>query len=126
MSSRVKRRLSPQIIQDDIDTYLAIKAIPNWQPANPKYSLEAISAAYAALMAADEAELHASHALAAARDAAIDSQREFHDRMVNTRTQAKAMFGDDSDEVVAVGLKKKSDRKPAKAKGPTPGSDGTP
>ena len=111
MTTAGKRRLAPQRVQSDIDAYLAIKAIPDWNPLKPEYSLEAIACGHDALRATQETELHAQHALDAARDALIREQRDFHERILGAKDQARAMYGSDSDQVAALGLKKKSDKK---------------
>lgn len=122
MSGKHKTRISPQRLQEDVDCYLAIKALPNWQPLNPKVSLANMTAAYEALQASYEAELHIIHSLSAARDTVIANQWELREMVVIARNQAKAMYGEDSDEVVAMGLKKKSDRKSPKPKAKKPES----
>lgn len=50
-----------------------------------------------------ETEVHARNALA--------PQREFHAASHGVRNQAKALFGPNSDQVAAPGLKKKAERK---------------
>jgi hypothetical protein len=39
-------------------------------------------------------------------------QWEFHDAILGVKNQVKAQYGADSDEVAALGLKKKSERRP--------------
>ncbi|CAN5727192.1 hypothetical protein BH20ACI4_BH20ACI4_01000 [soil metagenome] len=56
----------------------------------------------------------------ASRDVKVADEWEFHDFVRNMRTQVKAQFGEDSDEVQSVGLKKKSEYKNPKKKTPTP------
>ena len=46
-----------------------------------------------------------------ATDATVAAQWAFHDIILDVKNQAKAQFGADSDEVAALGLKKKSERK---------------
>ena len=46
---------------------------------------------------------------AASRDDEIASQWAFHDYILGAKTQVKAQFGDSSNEIQALGLKKKSE-----------------
>ena len=119
MTAAGKNRLPPQRVQDDIDAYLAIKVIPDWNPIKPEYAVDAITRAHDALRAAQEAELHAQHTLDAARDALVSQQWDFHSIILGAKDQARAMFGPDSDHVAALGLKKKSDKK-SPSRGPKP------
>jgi hypothetical protein len=57
------------------------------------------------------AEILAQQALATARDIACAAEWALHNAVLGARTQVRAQFGDDSNEVQAVGLKKASDRK---------------
>ena len=72
------------------------------------------------MRAAQEAELHAQNALAAARDAAIAAQWDYHNLVLGVKSQVLAQYGPDSDQVAALGLKKKVERKaPTRASKPT-------
>lgn len=46
-----------------------------------------------------------------ARDTATTAERAFHNAMLVVKKQVSAQYGEDSDEVQAVGLKKKSEYK---------------
>ena len=57
----------------------------------------------------------------AARDVVNAKERAFHNAMLGTKKQVVAQFGENSDEVQAVGLKKKSEYKsPQKIGKPAP------
>jgi hypothetical protein len=71
-----------------MDAYLSLKVIAGYQPSNP-----------------------AHHAFAAARDASLAMQWEFHDAILGVKNQVKAQYGANSDEVATLGLKKKSERR---------------
>jgi len=111
MAKNEKVRLSPEIQQADENTFLALKAIAGYSPANPAYSLATVTARYDAMRAAAEVELRAQNALDAARDAAIAAQWEHHNLILGVKDQVIAQYGADSDEVASLGLKKKSERK---------------
>lgn len=103
------RRLSPPQIQADRDAFAALQAIAGYAPANPAYALAAIAAARASLDGAQQAETQADAAAAAARDSAVAREWEFHNLMLGAKDQIIAQFGKDSNEVQAVGLKRKSE-----------------
>lgn len=111
MSSPARKRLSADILQADEEALVGLRNIPVYQPANPAFALEVISAVHTRYRAAQDAEIVAQNTLAAARDAAVATQWEFHDAILGAKNQIKALYGEDSDELAALGLKKKSDRK---------------
>lgn len=99
------------VLQSDLNAHLTIQALADYQPANPAYSKEALQARHDALQAASEAELQAQNALAAARDASVAAEWEFHNLMLGIKDQVIAQYGADSDQVQSLGLKKKSEHK---------------
>jgi hypothetical protein len=63
------------------------------------------------MRAAQEAETNAQNALDAARDAVAAAEWDFHNALLGVKDQVIAQFGADSDEIQALGLKKKSEHK---------------
>jgi hypothetical protein len=102
-------RLRPAQIQVDRDALAALQTVTGYAPANPAYAMAALTAAQASLNAAQQAEAQAVAAAAAARDNAVAKEWEFHDLMLGMKDQVIAQFGKNSNEVQAVGLKKKSE-----------------
>jgi hypothetical protein len=102
-------RLKLSQIQADRDAFAALQAVTGYAPANPAYALTAITASHAGLTSAQVAETQANAAAAAARDDAVAKEWEFHNLMMGTKNQVIAQFGEDSNEVQAIGLKKKSE-----------------
>lgn len=111
MAQHPNRRVSPQTIQADQTTTIAVQSFTDYTPINPTYRKEELAQKRAAMEAARVAELHAQNALNAARDAAAAAEWEFHQAVIGVKAQVVAQYGSDSDEVRALGLKKKSDRK---------------
>ena len=103
------RRLNPAQIQADRDAFAALQAIAGYAPANGAYAMTAIAAARASLDGAQQAETQTAAAAAAARDSAVAREWEFHNLMLGAKDQIIAQFGKDSNEVQAVGLKRKSE-----------------
>jgi len=83
----------------------------DYKPANPDCSIAAMSAKYEAVRATQEAELKLQDALSAAHDATVAAGWDLHNGMLDVKVQVAAQYGTDSDQVVSLGLKKKSERK---------------
>ena len=114
MPNAVNRRLSAEVLQADLDCITALKAIAGYAPSNPADSLSAITELQTRVAAAGERELHAANSHAAARDDAVLLENERHERVKSVKNQIRAQFGNDSNEVASIGLKKASERKPPK------------
>jgi hypothetical protein len=110
MANRL-RRFSPSEIAEDEEAFAALKAIANYAPANPDYTLTAIVQAYEELQAARTLEVQADAAAKAASDNVVVRQSNFHNLILGSKDQVMAQFGRNSDEVQAIGLKKASERK---------------
>ena len=110
-------RLRSQILQEDRDAFVALQANTNYKPSNTAYAVSAITAAEAAMINAQEAETLADAALAAARDNAVAREWDYHNLMLGAKVQVKAQFGEDSNELQGMGVKKKSEYSRHKRKG---------
>ncbi len=111
MAKNQNVRVAPAQMQVDLDSYTAWLGITTYAPANIAYAKVAVTANYTALKAAQDAELAAQLALATARDASTAAEWEFHNFMLAVKEQVIAQFGKSSDQVQAMGLKKKSEYK---------------
>ena len=87
-----------------------VKSLPDYSPANPAYRLEALLELEQALNQTRERELLTYNALATARDAAMTAEHTFYRAMQSVKFQVLAQYGDDSDAMQALGLKKRSKR----------------
>jgi len=103
--------VSPDVLESDQNAFLLLKGMSDYKPSNPACSIAAMSAKYEALRAAQEAELKAQNALAAAHDAAVNAGWDLHNGMLDVKVQVAAQYGTSSDQVASLGLKKKSERK---------------
>jgi hypothetical protein len=70
-----------------------------------------LAAKLTALKIAQDAEVNAQNALDTARDAANAAEWDFHNALLGAKDQVIAQYGKDSDQIQALGLKKKSERK---------------
>src|SRR5215210_1332830 len=104
-------RIKPALLDADEESFGALKAIANYTPANPAYTVAAIEQAHAGMRAAREEEARANAAQKAARDTAAEKERRFHDIVGGSKDQVTAQFGRNSNEVQSIGRKKSSERR---------------
>ncbi|MBV9925331.1 MAG: hypothetical protein JOZ96_09980 [Acidobacteria bacterium] len=111
MAKNQTRRIASGVLSEDREAFDALQGIDGYAPANPAYKTESIKAVRDRLddllREATQAEAEAD----AKRDAANGAEWEFHNAILGAKTQVAAQFGDDSDELAALGLKKKSEYK---------------
>ena len=119
MAKNETRRNSPQVLKEDRDALDALKGIGTYTPSNSNFTVANLDTAKAAMEAAQLAETQAEAALKAARDAANAKEWAFHNAVLGAKKQVIAQFGEDSDEVQAIGLKKKSEYKAPQRNGKT-------
>src|SRR5216684_96729 len=120
MAKNQTTRLKPSLIQADRDSLSALQATAGYAPANPAYALTAITTAQTALNSAQQTEVQANAAAAAARDDAVAREWAFHNLILGAKDQVLAQFGRDSNEAQSIGLKKKSEYKARTRKPPKP------
>ena len=120
MSVNPNYRLAVPILLADRETEVALGAIAGYQPFNEAFSVAGITAARGDMEAAQENEILAETALAAARDAAGAAEWRYHEAILGAKDQVVAQFGVNSDQVQSLGLKKKSERKRPSRSAPAP------
>jgi hypothetical protein len=103
--------LSPQILAEDREVYTAIKAIPDYAPANPEYSKEALDTSFKTMETAEAKEVEAKALWDAARDDKVAAQWAFHNKTLGGKDQTKAQFGSSSNQLQSLKLKKKTEYK---------------
>jgi hypothetical protein len=111
MAKNQTRRLPSAQLAADREAFDALQGITNYAPANAAYTTASIKALRDRM---DDLQREATQAQAdadAKSDAATAGQWDFHNAMLGAKVQVNAQFGDNSDEVAAVGLKKKSEYK---------------
>ena len=109
MAKNETRRLTPPYLSADREAFDALQGIANYAPANQAYKTETVRAVRERMDELQRAATQAEAAAGAKRDAATAGEWEFHNAMLGVKVQVNAQFGDNSDEVAALGLKKKSD-----------------
>lgn len=116
MAKDQSRRLNPAQRQANMDSYNALLKIAGYEPSNQDYILDKITELYNKVLAQQAIETQIEAELKAARDDASAAEWELHNAVLGVKNQVKAQFGEDSNELQSLGIKKKSDRKKPKAK----------
>lgn len=111
MAKNQNVRLKPALLQSDIDCLVALQNMSDYAPANAAYTKAAIGTKQVAMKTAQQAEVAAQNTLNAARDAAAAAEWDFHNALLGVKEQVIAQYGKNSDQVQALGLKKKSEYK---------------
>jgi hypothetical protein len=114
MAKNQHKRLPPGKIEADENGFAALQTITGYTPINSTYSLDAVRTAHEELRNLRQAAATAQAEAQAARESTLAKEWEFHNLMLGVKEQVIAQFGKDSDEVEALGLKRKSDYKPPK------------
>ena len=102
-----KTRVSAAQTLKNIEAYHAFSAMTDYRANNPDNSRESVDAAYAELRAAVRHAIVTQAAAAAGVDLLIAARRKLHNSMLGVKFEARALYGPNSDQVAALGLKKK-------------------
>ncbi len=104
-------RIRPSVLQEDRDAYAALAAIPDYKPANVDFEAAKVLAARTTMVEKRDSEAEKQAECDTARDIAAAAEWAFHNMILGAKDQVKAQYGEDSNELQALGLKKKSEYK---------------
>jgi hypothetical protein len=107
-----KKWISKQTIQQDVESFNGLSAVPTYSTTRAEATPEALQTAYQKMITYQRRETEHSAVYRASSDAARQAETDFHDAVIAMKEAIRGQFGSDSDAAQAVGLKKKSDRKP--------------
>ena len=110
MTTGATPRISSLQLKNDIELIRALSGIDGYTPHNPAYSLESATVALEQLDKSETAVILAENALAAARSALLNDRNAVHKIAMGVKDEAVVLFGPDSDQIAALGMKKKSER----------------
>jgi hypothetical protein len=116
MAKNETKRLRPAQVTADNDAFASLKKIANYAPNNPAYVVANGTTLQTTHTNTSDAEAQALSAYNTARDLAIKAEWAFHNYMLGVKNQVISQFGDDSNEIQSLGIKKKSEYKKPKAK----------
>ena len=120
MAEKNTRQLTPKELQEDLDAYAGLQGIAGYAPSNAAFNAANGETIFNKMKASQTQEVQDYGTWQASRDTKVTDEWTAHDYIRNVRIQVKAQFGENSDEVQAVGLKKKSEYKNPSKKPPTP------
>lgn len=103
-------------LKKDEYAFAALSGITDYKPVNSLYALEAVNALYEDMKTKQQFEVQKEGEFKAARDSASTAERAFHEAILQVKNQVRAQFGENSNELQSLGLKKKSERKAPKRK----------
>jgi hypothetical protein len=116
MADKKTRRLPKDILQANLEAYAALEAMEDYAPANDDFVLANGTAKKTAMQGKQTKEVQDAATAAASHDAAVAGEWEFHEFILGAKMQVKAQYGESSDQIAAMGLKKKSEYKSPKKK----------
>ena len=111
MAQDETKRIRSIILSEDEAAYAALQDMTTYAPSNPAHTIASVGAAFAAMRNAQTAESQAEAALKTARDTATAVEWAAHNLMIGVKDQVKAQYGPASNEMQALGLKKKTEYK---------------
>ncbi len=111
MAKRTTTRVTQRVLTQDKQIATAVLTLKDYNPANKEFTAQRLREALKELEEATAAEQKALEAVAKAREASVRIEGEFHELVLGTKRQVLAQYGDDSDEITRLGMKKKSERK---------------
>jgi len=119
MAKQQNKPLNARTLKADTDALAAIKKMGDYKSSKAVFALDQLTAAAQGMSTASDTHAQAEADLKTARDGHVSAQWAFHNAMLGARQQVVAQYGDDSEQVAAVGLTKKSERaKPTRAAAP--------
>ena len=118
MAKNESRRIRPSQLQEDRDAFAALKGIGDYKPQKPEFSVSSITDIQATMVAMRDIEAQKQAELDAARDDSTAAEWAFHNAILGAKDQVIAQYGDDSNQLQSLGLKKKSEYKSPKSKKP--------
>ena len=111
MTKRTTTRVTQRVLSQDKQIAHAVLGLKDYNPANKEFTAHRLREALKELDQAMIAEQQAMDAAVKAREASIQIEGHFHELVLGTKRQVLAQYGDDSDEITRLGMKKKSERK---------------
>jgi hypothetical protein len=111
MAKNQTRRLSPKLLQADIDAFANLSKLSDYSPSNADYSIANGGTKKVEMDKAGDGEATALKDLSTARDMAADAEWQFHNFMLGAKAQVIAQYGNNSNQLQSLGLKKKDEYK---------------
>lgn len=118
------QRITAGTLRKDRHIAAAVLLLKDYSPANADFSADRLRQALHDVEAATTAEKDAQNALVKARMRSLELECTFHELTLGAKRQVIAQYGDDSPEIAALGLKRRSERRYGRPrKNPTQGAN---
>ena len=111
MAKRTTTRVTQRVLQLDQQIAKAVLGLKDYNPANKEFTSQKLQEALKQVEEATAAEHKAAEVLAKAKEQSAKLENAFHELVLGVKRQVLAQYGDDSDEITSLGMKKKSERK---------------
>ncbi|MBM4179394.1 MAG: hypothetical protein FJ211_08695 [Ignavibacteria bacterium] len=111
MAKRTTTRVTQRLLQLDQQIAKAVLGLKDYNPANKEFTSQKLQEALKQVEEATAAEHKAAEVLAKAKERSAKLENAFHELVLGVKRQVLAQYGDDSDEITSLGMKKKSERK---------------
>src|SRR5215216_3480420 len=106
MNAHRNYRVRPDAAKADRAALNALNDLPDYAPRNPAYSVATLTTLKEALEQALLNEERIQKTLTTAHDAVRAAQWAFHEGLLGAKIEVSAQYGNDSDAIQALGLKK--------------------
>jgi hypothetical protein len=100
-----------QTVIQDIAAFNGLKSIKNYKPNRPDLAIAALEASYQSMLQAQNNAANQQLQQKIANDERIAAEKDFHSKVMDMKDSVKGQFGADSNEVLAIGFKRRSQRK---------------
>ncbi len=101
----------PRILKEDADAFAALKGITTYKSTKDDNSIANLQVMHDNIPLAADARAKGDAKAKSLRDEEIATQWAFHNGILSAKKAVGGRYGDDSNEIQALGLKKKSERK---------------
>jgi len=105
------KRLPRDVIQQDVESMNGLTAVLGYQTNRAEATPEGLQTAYRKMLAKQQLETEQQVIARETAEAARKAEQDFHNAVLAMKEAVKGQFGSDGKEAVAIGLKRKSDRK---------------
>ncbi len=111
MATLPSRRLRPDELEQDSSILDAVSEFTDYSSLNPNYRLETVGALREEMRRMRQEEARVERLLDIARDNARAAEWAYHSAILGVKQQVIAQYGSDSNEMQAIGLIRKSERR---------------
>lgn len=102
------RRLAPKRIEQDVQSFHSLATVANYAPLRGEATEAGLQQRYRAMIESQTQETEAEVQLKASRDHTRQAEWEFHEAVLAMKQSVLGQFGPNSDEIQALGYKRKS------------------